>query len=93
MVGVDQPEVLAVGDHHQLHLGVAAVPVVLLHGTQDETVPPEVSRSYAQRMQDRPGHHAAVQLVMVPDCEHFGLIDPDHPAFATVLATARTLAA
>ena len=25
--------------------------------------------------------------------DHFGLIDPDHPAFATVLATARTLAA
>jgi pimeloyl-ACP methyl ester carboxylesterase len=69
-----------------------AVPVVLLHGTQDETVPPEVSRSYAQRMQDGPGH-AAVRLVMVPDCEHFGLIDPDHPAFATVLATVRTLAA
>ena len=70
-----------------------AVPVVLLHGTQDETVPPEVSRSYAQRMQDRPGRHAEVQLVMVPDCEHFGLIDPGHPAFATVLATVRTLAA
>ena len=40
-----------------------------------------------------PGRHAAVHLTTVAGCDHFGLIDPDHPAFATVLATVRTLAA
>jgi pimeloyl-ACP methyl ester carboxylesterase len=56
-----------------------AVPVVLLHGTDDRTVLPEVSRSYEERM--------------LEGADHFAVIDPSHPAFATVLATVRTLAA
>lgn len=70
-----------------------AVPVVLLHGTQDETVPPEVSRSYERRMGASAGHHAGVRLTLLPGCDHFALIDPEHPAFGTVVATVRTLAA
>ena len=43
-------------------------------------------RARAQRL-------AEVRLMMLQGVDHFGLIDPAHPAFATVLATVRTLAA
>jgi pimeloyl-ACP methyl ester carboxylesterase len=70
-----------------------AVPVVLLHGTDDRTVPPEVSRSYEQRMRARPGGSPEVRLTLLEGADHFAVIDPSHPAFTTVLATVRTLAA
>jgi acetyl esterase/lipase len=69
------------------------VPIVLLHGMDDETVLPEVSRSYEQRMRASAGDHAQVRLAMLPACDHFALIDPGHPAFAAVVATVRALAA
>ena len=56
------------------------------------TVLPEVSRSYEQRMRARRSGSPEVRLTMVAGGDHFGLIDPEHPAFATVLATVRTLA-
>jgi len=68
-----------------------AVPVVLLHGADDETVPVAVSRSYEQRM-DRPEGGPPVRLTVIPACEHFGLIDPEHPAFAEVRDAVRGLA-
>jgi len=71
-----------------------AVPVVLLHGADDETVPPLVSQSYLQAVQ-RSGAEgrdsAPVRLTVIPACEHFGLIDPEHPAFAVVLDAVRAL--
>jgi acetyl esterase/lipase len=70
-----------------------AVPVVLLHGTDDRTVLPEVSRAYAQRMRHRPAGAPQVRLTMLPGADHHALIDPTHPAFATALATVRSLAA
>src|SRR4051812_6147691 len=70
-----------------------AVPVVLLHGTDDATVLPEVSRSYEQRMRARRSGGPEVRLTMLEDADHYAVIDPLHPAFATVLATVRTLAA
>jgi acetyl esterase/lipase len=70
-----------------------AVPVVLLHGTDDRTVLPEVSRSYEQRMRGRRSGSPEVRLTMIEGADHFAVIDPYHPAFATVLATVRTLAA
>lgn len=71
-----------------------AVPVVLLHGADDVTVPVEVSRSYEQRMRQPAGdqQHAQVRLTVIPACEHFGLIDPEHPAFAEVRDAVRGLA-
>jgi pimeloyl-ACP methyl ester carboxylesterase len=71
-----------------------AVPVVLLHGADDQTVPVEVSRAYEQRMRQSatgPRQHAPVRLTVIPACEHFGLIDPEHPAFATVRDAVRRL--
>ena len=72
-----------------------AVPVVLLHGADDETVPVAVSRSYEQQMGQPAGgrrEHAPVRLTVIPACEHFGLIDPEHPAFAEVRDAVRGLA-
>jgi acetyl esterase/lipase len=57
------------------------IPTVLLHGEDDLEVPLEQSERYAGR------HHGAlVRLRVVPGCGHYGLIDPQHPAFAEVLA-------
>jgi acetyl esterase/lipase len=69
-----------------------AVPVVLLHGADDQVVPPEVSLSYADRVRRSDRAHAEVRRTVIPACDHFGLIDPEHPAFAVVLRAVRSLA-
>lgn len=69
-----------------------AVPILLLHGADDEIVPPEVSRSYVDAVGRSSRAHAQVRRTVIPACEHFGLIDPEHPAFAVVLEAVRTLA-
>lgn len=53
--------------------------VVVVHGTRDEKVPVELSRRLAAR-------HPWVRLVE-PDCGHFELVDPQHPAYAVVRDT------
>jgi Dipeptidyl aminopeptidases/acylaminoacyl-peptidases len=58
------------------------VPVRIVHGRLDRQVPVEMSVGYAARAR-RSG--ADVRLVELPDCEHFGVIDPLSPAWATVL--------
>ena len=68
------------------------VPVILLHGADDQLVPPEVSLSYAETVRRSSRSHAEVRCTVIPACEHFGLIDPEHPAFAVVLEAVRTLA-
>jgi acetyl esterase/lipase len=69
-----------------------AVPMVLLHGADDQVVPPEVSRSYVDRVRASARTHAEVRRTVIPGCEHFALIDPEHPAFAMVLDSVRSLA-
>ena len=57
------------------------IPALLLHGDRDQEVPCELSERYAA------AHHGPnVRLGIVPGCGHYGLIDPEHPAFARVLA-------
>ncbi|TDE14151.1 alpha/beta hydrolase [Jiangella asiatica] len=73
----DVPERYAAAD--PLRLTPAAVPTVLVHGTDDEQVPPELSRRYAAAA----GPHAS--LVELPGVEHFALIDPESPAWPSVL--------
>jgi acetyl esterase/lipase len=68
------------------------VPLVLLHGADDQVVPPEVSRSYVDRVRASARAHAQVRRTVIPACGHFGLIDPEHPAFAVVLDSVRSLA-
>lgn len=62
------------------------IPVVLLHGEDDQVVPAHLSSSYAVR-------HASAQVTLerVPGCEHYGLIDPEHPAFDRVVAAVERL--
>lgn len=64
-----------------------AVPVVLIHGNADDTVPLRVSTSYVTRTAAAAIPHAPVQQVTIPGAGHMSLIEPDHPAFAEVLAS------
>ena len=59
-------------------LASPAVPVAIVHGDRDDTVPIEVGRSYADA-------HRATKLVAVEGAGHFGPIDPQTPTFAIVL--------
>jgi acetyl esterase/lipase len=81
------PEAYAAADP-RLHVPLA--PVALVHGADDDVVPAAISRSYAEHT--APRAQVPVSLREVGGCEHFGLIDPEHPAFAEVLAAVSDLA-
>jgi acetyl esterase/lipase len=66
----------------------AVIPVVLIHGEADDTVPVEV----AERYLDRQGPAAGHELIRLPGVGHDELIDPDEPAFAVVLDAVARLA-
>jgi acetyl esterase/lipase len=68
-----------------------AVPVVLVHGDLDETVPIEVSRSYLAKVEAATTPHADVQLHAVRGADHFALIDPGAPVFAEILGRVTAL--
>lgn len=55
-----------------------SAPTLLVHGTDDDRVPVELSRRYAAR----PG----ARLMELPGVEHFGLIDPESAAWPSVLS-------
>jgi acetyl esterase/lipase len=59
-------------------LASPGVPVTIVHGDLDETVPIEVGRAYADT-------HRATKLVAVEGAGHYGPIDPLTPMFAIVL--------
>jgi acetyl esterase/lipase len=65
-------------------LSAPTVPVTVLHGTADDRVPVEVSRSYAAR-------HGTdlVDLVELPGVGHFALIDPLSAVWPRVLEAVR----
>lgn len=79
------PRVMAEAD--PVALGPAPAPVVLVHGTEDDRVPLAVSYSWMEQV-GAPGRDRLVEL---PGCGHFGVIDPDHPAYAEVLAAVESL--
>ncbi|MGK5443829.1 alpha/beta hydrolase family protein [Micromonospora sp. URMC 105] len=54
---------------------------VIVHGVRDRQVPIAVSRGYAAAARAAGGD---VRLVELPECEHFGLIDPDSAAWPQV---------
>lgn len=58
------------------------VPTVLLHGTADDVVPIEVSRSYAKAAA---AAGDPVRLAELAGVEHFGFIDPLSPAWRHVI--------
>jgi pimeloyl-ACP methyl ester carboxylesterase len=57
-------------------LPAPACPVVVLHGDRDAQVPVDIGRRYAARI--------GARLVELPGVEHFGLIDPESPAWRYV---------
>lgn len=81
------PEAYAAADPCAL---TPRAPVSIVHGLDDDVVPVGVSRSYAARAEACRAAPRAVREVV--GCEHFGLIDPEHPAFAEVLAAVAELA-
>lgn len=76
----EQPEAYATADPAQL--GPAPCPVVVVHGRDDDIVPLEVSRSWFDRCA-RPDR----DRLLTVDGDHFAVMDPSAPAFATVLET------
>jgi acetyl esterase/lipase len=64
------------------------VPVRLLWGSEDDVVPSAVGDAYVAAA--RAGQ-ADVTSEVIAGADHFALIDPTSPAFATVLATVRSL--
>jgi len=65
-------------------LPAPSVPVVVVHGTDDATVPPELSRRYATQ--------PAAQLRLLDGIGHFELIDPRSAAWPVVLDAIEGLA-
>ncbi|WP_329016737.1 alpha/beta hydrolase [Micromonospora rifamycinica] len=61
---------------------------VIVHGGRDRQVPVSLSRSYAATAQ---ATGAPVTLVELPECEHFGLIDPLSTAWPQVRAALQSL--
>ncbi len=59
----------------------------LLHGREDDTVPPEFSREYVMQKK-KTGE--PVQLLEIPHAGHFDLIDPASEAFKQVSSTVLT---
>lgn len=64
------------------------LPCVVIHGALDEQVPVSMSRWYVSRARSAGGE---IRLVELANGEHFGLIDPQAPAWATVLDELQTL--
>ncbi|MEO7234804.1 MAG: alpha/beta hydrolase [Lapillicoccus sp.] len=66
------------------------VPLVLVHGDADDTVPIAVSDRYLRAMAAG-GQHAAVDLRRVAGADHFAVISPGTPAFDVVTAAVAAL--
>ena len=69
----DVPERYAVAD--PAALAAPSVPVTLVHGIDDDTVPLRMSQAFAA------GH-----LIEIPEAGHFDLIDPQSRAWRRVLS-------
>lgn len=83
-----QPD--AVQDHYReadpMELSIPQAREWLLHGREDDTVPPEFSRDYV--MQKKASE--SVQLLEIPHAGHFDLINPAAEAFQQVTSTVLT---
>ncbi|MFE9689753.1 alpha/beta hydrolase family protein [Micromonospora sp. NPDC005806] len=64
------------------------VRTVVMHGTLDRQVPVTMSRSWVVAARTA---GTLATLVELPECEHFGLIAPDSPAWPRVLDALRSL--
>lgn len=65
----------------------AGLPVLLLHGTADDTVPHRMSVGYANRA--REAGDVTTECTLLPDAGHFDVIDPLSAAWRTVVSAFR----
>jgi acetyl esterase/lipase len=66
----------------------------LIHGSSDDTVPPDFSRDYVAAKQKRSGKEKEdAHLLEIPSAGHFDLIDPSTQAWKQVEATVLKLVA
>jgi acetyl esterase/lipase len=65
-----------------LELLPLGVPHMLMHGTDDTSIPCEISKTY-HREAEKSGDRC--QLILLPDTQHFELIDPLAPCWPRVL--------
>lgn len=64
-------------------LAPLGIPQILVHGELDDVVPSGMSVEYARVAQDAGDD---VELVLIPDADHFDVIDPDHAAWQETVA-------
>jgi acetyl esterase/lipase len=80
----DGPERYAAASPHRLlPLGI---PQAIVHGSDDEAVPIEMSRAYAAAAEELGD---SVSLYELDGVDHLSLIDPRSPAWTTTLAEIR----
>jgi acetyl esterase/lipase len=81
-----------VADHYReadpMRLFVPHVKQQIIHGKEDDVVPPEFSRDYVTAKKKR-GEHA--DLVELAKCGHFDVIDPRSAAWQEIKRTVETL--
>jgi acetyl esterase/lipase len=81
----------AVPDHYReadpMELAIPRARQWLLHGSEDDTVPPEFSRDYVTSKKKA---DESVQLLEIPHAGHFELIDPASKAFGQMKAAVAT---
>ena len=65
------------------------VPQILIHGTQDDSVPFEISERYAEAAREQGDE---VQLIALPGAGHFELVDPRTPEWQSVMQSVRKVA-
>ncbi|MDX2847696.1 alpha/beta hydrolase family protein [Actinacidiphila glaucinigra] len=67
----------------ELAAGGVPVPVLIVHGSADEVIPPAYAQTYAQAAAAK---GADVTLVVSPGADHFDVIDPDGHAWGVTRA-------
>lgn len=75
----DQPERYLAADPG--HLLPFNVPQLLLQGTDDDQIPPDLPKRWAEKAR-RMGDH--VTVTMIPGADHFHVVDPQSAAWPTV---------
>ena len=56
-------------------------PQLIIHGSKDDVVPPEMSRDYVR---DKQRKAEQVTLLEIPGADHFALVDPQSKAWPKV---------
>jgi acetyl esterase/lipase len=85
-----------VSDHYReanpMQLSIVQARQWLIHGSADDTVPPQFSREYVTAKKKRSGNHKEdVHLLEIDGADHFDLIDPRSTAWLQVQKTVQQL--